>query len=627
MLRGLQQRNKLAEVVREACAELGRTPQEAKEVLIAIDQDWCADLQTLANLSEQGWRDLRIPALLKEALRRRCDELFPAPVGNSNSPQAALSAASSSTAAASASAAGAVAPTNGSQPPQPLGSIGPPLGATSLPRGVRLSRSRTLMPTLAENRDMSMSAEKEHEQRRFLLQRRSYHGDPTAASSSTNTAVGLLPRRSSLCSAGSNAEVALSPREQEMSDRLGKLVAGETDSAPPTLTPAEQLMGALRKSLFDGGFKAIQAVTAKFRRAEAEEDLPIGLSEFENILRELRLPGIEDPALVQCLWGTFGADPMGRVSRQAFVSTLCRIPGEEPEDLGGMPLERRRLVEALFAELRLAGQTTVEKLAASFDPCPEAWERDDVDPPDVLLGFVRVVSGDDAGKALSSASSSRFSSACCLKANVSEARFLEYYDRLSPRLSRDDRFEKILTDTFAYALRPEQFGGQGSTGQVPSSPTSRRCYCLAAIVSRLNASAAEADDGAKVDASAVLVSMAEACCDSWPGRCASSEYLQDGEPRDGATVHDRLPPHGADSPPRPPPASGARTSPSPSGRATADAVDQLGEAAPSTLRRQLRDACPAAIFSEVDLDILEAAMAALPGVFKLLRAVSILSIP
>lgn len=63
-------------MVQEACRELQRSPQDAAEVLRSLEQDWVTDLRDLAALSDAGWQYLRVPAMLKVVLRRRCDELY-----------------------------------------------------------------------------------------------------------------------------------------------------------------------------------------------------------------------------------------------------------------------------------------------------------------------------------------------------------------------------------------------------------------------------------------------------------------------------------------------------------------------------------------------------------------------
>lgn len=46
------------------------------QIIESLEQDWVTDLRDLAGLSDVGWQYLRIPAMLKVVLRRRCDELF-----------------------------------------------------------------------------------------------------------------------------------------------------------------------------------------------------------------------------------------------------------------------------------------------------------------------------------------------------------------------------------------------------------------------------------------------------------------------------------------------------------------------------------------------------------------------
>lgn len=89
-----EQYYQLFTVVREACARLGRSPEEVAKAIQSLKEEWVADLNELANLSDAGWRDLRLPTLLKEALRSSCDDLFErvavprhaAPVALSQSP-------------------------------------------------------------------------------------------------------------------------------------------------------------------------------------------------------------------------------------------------------------------------------------------------------------------------------------------------------------------------------------------------------------------------------------------------------------------------------------------------------------------------------------------------------------
>eukprot|EP00441_Pelagodinium_beii_P041232 CAMPEP_0197637902 /NCGR_PEP_ID=MMETSP1338-20131121/12986_1 /TAXON_ID=43686 ORGANISM="Pelagodinium beii, Strain RCC1491" /NCGR_SAMPLE_ID=MMETSP1338 /ASSEMBLY_ACC=CAM_ASM_000754 /LENGTH=630 /DNA_ID=CAMNT_0043210395 /DNA_START=23 /DNA_END=1915 /DNA_ORIENTATION=- len=65
---------KLQTAVMASCEALGQGPEEAAKVLRYLENEWISDMAALNRLSQDGWREIRLPLGLKEELRRRLDD-------------------------------------------------------------------------------------------------------------------------------------------------------------------------------------------------------------------------------------------------------------------------------------------------------------------------------------------------------------------------------------------------------------------------------------------------------------------------------------------------------------------------------------------------------------------------
>lgn len=63
----------LHEAVVASCEYLGRPAAEAARIMRYLESEWLCDVVSLQGLSEDGWRDIRLPLGLKHELRRRID--------------------------------------------------------------------------------------------------------------------------------------------------------------------------------------------------------------------------------------------------------------------------------------------------------------------------------------------------------------------------------------------------------------------------------------------------------------------------------------------------------------------------------------------------------------------------
>eukprot|EP00930_Biecheleria_cincta_P093268 TRINITY_DN8350_c1_g1_i3.p1 TRINITY_DN8350_c1_g1~~TRINITY_DN8350_c1_g1_i3.p1 ORF type:complete len:617 (-),score=88.56 TRINITY_DN8350_c1_g1_i3:179-2029(-) len=66
-------RTTLHEAVVASCEHLGRPAAEAARVMRYLESEWLCDVVSLHGLSEDGWREIRLPLGLKHDLRRRID--------------------------------------------------------------------------------------------------------------------------------------------------------------------------------------------------------------------------------------------------------------------------------------------------------------------------------------------------------------------------------------------------------------------------------------------------------------------------------------------------------------------------------------------------------------------------
>lgn len=109
-------RAQVRKTLREACAVMGRTEDDVGRIVALLEEEWLCDPRTLQGLSDDGWRQLRIPLGLKEELRRQIHSAKRAPAGHVK--DGAEAGAASSAAKGGAAALAAAAAPGKVEPPE-----------------------------------------------------------------------------------------------------------------------------------------------------------------------------------------------------------------------------------------------------------------------------------------------------------------------------------------------------------------------------------------------------------------------------------------------------------------------------------------------------------------------------
>eukprot|EP00746_Dinoflagellata_sp_MGD_P041019 gnl/MRDRNA2_/MRDRNA2_19907_c0_seq1.p1 gnl/MRDRNA2_/MRDRNA2_19907_c0~~gnl/MRDRNA2_/MRDRNA2_19907_c0_seq1.p1 ORF type:complete len:594 (+),score=102.65 gnl/MRDRNA2_/MRDRNA2_19907_c0_seq1:101-1882(+) len=337
----MQRGPQLLQVVQEACHELHRSPKDAAEILKSLEQDWVTDLKELASLSDVGWQYLRIPAMLKVVLKRRCDELF------------------------------------------------------------------ELVPQLRDSKSKPSGR----------LTRETEHGSSEMRASPSWRNPNAYPRNST-----SQYKLV---NEGQVHDALPIEVDREEASGE-----SSHLMELVRRSLKQSGVNSLRDINRIFGQADVNQDGILNHAEFNRLVKQLRIPGIDTPQKIHALWNMFDRDKNGMVSSYEFLRTIR----------GRMNPQREAVAKHTFNSLDTENTGTVHRwvLDMNFDPFVEATERD-VPILEVLKNFLAI------GRAPEHQTSS-----------ISQTEFLAYYDNVSAMVDSDTQFAKIVRGTWAASRGPSR---------------------------------------------------------------------------------------------------------------------------------------------------------------------------
>lgn len=186
-----------------------------------------------------------------------------------------------------------------------------------------------------------------------------------------------------------------------------------------------QPLQALRRKLKQNRVETLRDIRQMFSKADVSADGVLNRAEFDRLLKEVKVDGIDSPPKVQALWNMFDRDKNGVVSSHEFLRTIR----------GRMSPQRENLVKQGFDLLDIQHVGAVDRwdLVMNFDPCPEARERD-VPIMEVLRGFLAIGKRDDGH----------------LESRVSKTEFLAYYDNVSAFLDSSDlQFAQLVRSTWS----------------------------------------------------------------------------------------------------------------------------------------------------------------------------------